>query len=116
MYRSEVWMSAEVTPWASRAAVTRLTPWLACCSADSTEGPLTWTPMDKTSWFGVPVTVPVPVTVIRAAPAVAVKLDATCVPDTLRAADEGDALPMLVPSANAPITMTAAAAPIAGAL
>src|SRR5581483_10887149 len=65
MYRPEVWMSAVATPRARSAAVTRRTAWLACCSADATEAPLTWTPMLSVSWFGVPVTVPLPVTVIR---------------------------------------------------
>ena len=46
--------------------MTRFTALLALSSADETEVPLTWTPMDSTSWFGVPVTVPVPVTVMRA--------------------------------------------------
>ena len=58
-------MSAAATPRARSAAVTRRTAWLACCSADATEAPLTWTPTERLSWFGVPVTVPFPVTVIR---------------------------------------------------
>jgi hypothetical protein len=58
-------MSAAATPSRRSAAVTRLTASLALPSADPTDAPLTCTPMSSTSWFGVPFTVPVPVTVIR---------------------------------------------------
>ncbi len=61
-------MSAAATPRWRRAAVTRRTAWLAWPSAELTVLPLTCTPMDSMSWFGVPVTVPTPVTVMRAGP------------------------------------------------
>ena len=51
-------MSAAATPRWRSAAVTRADRWLAWSSAELTELPLTWTPMDSMSWFGVPVTVP----------------------------------------------------------
>ena len=44
--------------------MTRLAASLAWRSAIDTEDALVCTPIDKMSWSGVPVTVPVPVTVI----------------------------------------------------
>src|SRR6185312_12057961 len=110
MYRPEVWMSAAATPRARSAAVTRRTAWFACCSADATDAPLTWTPMLSVSWFGVPVTVPLPVTVIRpdltAATSVA--------PPRAGPADVAPP-PRLAPKVNAPINSAAAAVPTAAA-
>src|SRR6185437_937095 len=65
MASPEVWIAAAATPSPRSAAVTRLTASLALASADPTDAPFTWTPMLSSSWFGVPVTVPVPATVIR---------------------------------------------------
>src|SRR5215469_16415396 len=107
-------MSLAATPRAFSVAVTRFTAWLASCSADPTDEALTWTPIDRISWLGVPLTVPVPVTVIRADP----PDEASARPwvrDELCPADDGEALPAVMPSANAPIKMAAAAPPNASA-
>src|SRR5579859_386390 len=64
MDRPEVWMSDLRTPCDVSAAMTRLAAWLASMSAVDTDDALVCTPIERTSWFGVPVTVPVPVTVI----------------------------------------------------
>src|SRR5712664_551021 len=101
-------MSLAATPPARSAAVTRRTASLALPSADPTDDPFTCTPMDRISWFGVPVTLPVPVTVIRAAAVDAVSTAGrgpagVCAPD---GDDDGDvAAPLwLLPNANAPIS------------
>src|SRR5579864_7986422 len=99
-------MSAAVTPPARSAAVTRVTASSARASADPTDDPLTWTPIARISWLGVPVTSPVPVTVIRADPA-AVATAADRAPAD--AGDDAAAAPLrLLPSANAPISTAAA--------
>src|SRR5437660_12356875 len=69
--------------------------------------------MDRTSWLGVPLTVPVPVTVIRAEPVDEVSAALTCVLGARCPAAEGAALPVVMPSANEPIRMAAAAPPTA---
>src|SRR6266516_4056704 len=73
-------MSPAATARLRSAAVTRRTAALACCRADATDGALTCTPMPSVSWFGVPVTAPVPVTVILADPGEAVSSAAAAVP------------------------------------
>src|SRR5260370_42122556 len=107
----EVWMSRPATPRARRAAVTFRTVWLAWPSAELTEALLTDTPIDRSSWLGVPVTVPTPVTVIRAPGADAAVSVARAPLVGLAAA----AVPRLAPIANAPTSSAAEATPIAAA-
>src|SRR5215472_8220959 len=101
-------MSAACTPPDLSAAVTRLVAAFACASADETEDELTCTPMDSTSWLGVPLTVPVPVTVIFPLPV-------GWVSEATPAAPPADGLACAVPSRNEPTSSAAAPTPIAGA-
>src|SRR5215469_5466162 len=66
--------------------------------------------MDTISWFGTPVTVPLPVTVIRPAVCDEVRVAALAAGVPLDAL-----LPSWVPMANAPISSAAAATPVAAA-
>ena len=61
-------MSGAATPLRRSTAATDRAAVLAWRSAVATEPALVCTPIASTSWFGVPDTVPVPVTVIRAGP------------------------------------------------
>src|SRR6266699_820042 len=113
MDRPEVWMSAAATPPRLSAAITRLAAWLACRSAADTDPALTWTPMLRVSWSGVPVQVPVPVTVIfPPARDEASSLTGAVLPDGGRLAAEPDCA---VPRRKEPIRSAAAATPAAGA-
>src|SRR6266496_1672889 len=99
-------MSPAATPRLRSAAVTRRTAALACCRADATDGALTCTPMPSVSWFGVPVTAPVPVTVILADPGEAVSSAAPrpagAAPAVPVDGAAAAALPRPAPMANAP--------------
>src|SRR5215469_11906542 len=66
--------------------------------------------MDRVSWFGTPVTVPLPVTVIRPAVCDEVRVAALAAGVPLDAL-----LPSWVPIVNAPISSAAAATPVAAA-
>src|SRR5580704_11827850 len=113
MESPDVWMSLAATPRARRAAVTRLTASSALASADPTDDPLTWTPMSSTSWFGVPVTVPVPVTVIRADPVAAASVADWALPAACPAGGDGAAPPLPhPPSVNVPVSASAARPPV----
>ena len=83
--------------------------------AAATDGPLTWTPMPSVSSFGVPVTAPVPVTVILADPGDEVTSVAACPACPVRAVPvDGPvaaALPRSAPMAKAPMSRAAAAVP-----
>src|SRR5215472_6836662 len=115
MDNPEVAMSGRLTPPDRSALITRLAAWLASVSAVETDDALVWTPIDRTSWFGTPLTVPVPVTVIRPPAPDAVSkigldpraalMPATCPWDPAR---DGCA----DPSRNAPMSSAAAAIPI----
>src|SRR6266496_1051668 len=108
-------MSPAATPRLLSAAVTRRTAALACCRADATDGALTCTPMPSVSWFGVPVTAPVPVTVILADPGEAVSSAAPrpagAAPAVPVDGAAAAALPRPAPMANAPMSRAAAAVP-----
>src|SRR5260370_36856587 len=108
-------MLAAATPPARSAAVTRLAASLALASADPTDDPLTWTPIARTSWSGVPVTSPAPVTVIRADPVAKAGAAGRALAGARPAADAAAALPRLLPSANAAISTAAARPPAASA-
>src|SRR5579862_655569 len=108
-------MSAAATPWARSVAVTRATASLASASADPTDDPLTWTPIARTNWLGIPVTLPVPVTVMRADPAVEAITVGPAPADPRPADDAAAASPWLLPSANAPIRTAAAIPPTTSA-
>src|SRR5580698_10505679 len=108
MFRSEVWISAAATPRLVSAAVTARTARLAEVSADVTEAPLTCTVRARVSWFGTPVTVPVPVTVILPA----------CCEDAVSRADVTPGPPdddpvRPAPRLKAPTSNAAAATPMA---
>src|SRR5260370_35468396 len=107
MAMPEGWMSRPATPRARRAAVTLRTVWLAWPSAELTEAPLTDTPIDSSSWLGVPVTVPTPVTVIRA-PGADAAVSVACAPLGGLAAAAG---PRLAPLVNAPTRSAAETTP-----
>src|SRR5215469_15403420 len=107
MFRPEVWMSDWATPRSRSALVTFRIPALASPSADVTEPPVTWTPIDNMIWLGTPVTVPVPVTVIRPL--------AGCAEVNVAAAAGWEPPLLVVPIANAPTSSAADATPIAAA-
>src|SRR5215813_10014709 len=112
----EVWMSGAATPlWRSTAVIDR-TAEFAWRSAAATEAPLVCTPIDSASWFGVPDTFPVPVTVIRVPPAAGAAAVAfsAAVPVAPPGA-AGAALPWPVPRVNAPMSRPADATPAATA-
>src|SRR5262245_21480271 len=117
MDKPEVWMSAPRTPPAFSAWITRLAASLAWRSAIDTEDALVCTPIDRRSSSGVPVTVPVPVTVIFPPASEAVRAtprDPYPGPPVLALADWPVVVPGDVadPSKNAPASSAAAAAPI----
>src|SRR5258707_11309213 len=103
-------MSLPRTPAALSEWITRVAASLAWRSAVDTDDAVIWTPIDRTSWSGVPETVPVPVTVIFPPAADAVS---TTDPDP-----PGLAVPLAAapdrpePSKNEPMSSPAAATPI----
>src|SRR5262249_12618955 len=106
-------MSAAATPLRHSTAVTERTAEFAWRSAAATEAPLVCTPIDSASWFGVPDTFPVPVTVIRvpsAAGAAAVAFSAAG-----RVAPPGAGRARAGPRVTAPMSRPADATPAATA-
>src|SRR5215469_7852780 len=108
-------MSARRTPPDRSALMTRLAAWLASVSAVETDDALVWTPIDRTSWFGTPLTVPVPVTVIRPPAPDAVSTigsDAPAAPAPVTCLADPAPAGCADPSMNAPMSSADAAIPV----
>src|SRR5690349_20305681 len=97
-------MSDAVTPVRLSTVVIDRTAWFAWRSAPATEAALVCTPIDSTSWLGTPDTFPVPVTVMRAAPAAGASLAPLA---------SGEALVCAAPMVNAPMSSPAETTPAA---
>src|SRR5690348_16185882 len=107
-------MSEAATPPRRSTAATDRAAALAWRSAVATDPALVCTPMDRESWFGTPDTLPVPVTVMRAAPVAGTAVVSAALSVAALAA-AGVALPWPAPRANAAMSRPAAATPAATA-
>src|SRR6516162_7269777 len=104
-------MSEAATPLLRSTAATDRAAALAWRSAVATEPALVCTPIDRDSWFGTPDTLPLPVTVMRAAPAAGTAVVTAVLP----AASLAAAPPWPTPRANAAMSRPAEATPAAAA-
>src|SRR5689334_13097375 len=107
-------MSVAATPLRRSTAVTDRAAELAWRSAVATEPPLVCTPIDRDSWFGTPDTLPVPVTVTRAAPVAGTAAVSAGLP-AASLAEAGAAVPWPAPRANAAMSRPAEVTPAATA-
>src|SRR6516164_4115181 len=107
-------MSEAATPLLRSTAATDRAAALAWRSAVATEPALVCTPIDRDSWFGTPDTLPLPVTVMRAAPAAGTAVVTAVLPAASLAA-AGAAPPWPTPRANAAMSRPAEATPAAAA-